>query len=319
MQPVTGNLCAPAYLRCWRSGELAERVRQALDRLRDCDLCPRACHANRLEGASGFCETGRWARVESFFAHTGEEDCIRGRRGSGTIFFGSCNLRCVFCQNFELSWRPEGRECRPEEITAMMLRLQQEGCHNINFVTPSHVIPQILETLLPAIEGGLRIPLVYNSSGYDRMDSLRLLDGVVDIYMPDFKFWRPEVAQRCAAAPDYPEVARQALAEMHRQTGSLVFDAQGVARRGVLLRHLVMPEGLADTAEIMRWVAENLSPETYVNVMAQYRPAGQVSARQFGELNRCLVGKEYRDAVEAARRAGIRRIDGRSAMGILQE
>jgi len=303
---------SPAYLQCWRSGELAKRVQQGLAALQNCDLCPRACHADRLANANGVCQTGRQARVESFFAHHGEEDCLRGRRGSGTLFFGSCNLRCIFCQNFELSWGAEGHEYRAEQIAAMMLRLQREGCHNINFVTPSHVIPQVLEALLLAVEDGLRLPLVYNSSGYDRVDSLQLLDGIVDIYMPDFKFWRAEVAQCYAAAPDYPEVARRAIAEMHRQVGLLVFDEDGIARRGVLLRHLVMPEGLADTASIMRWAAENLGTGTYVNVMAQYRPAGRVGPRQYCELNRRLSENEYREALEATCRAGIRRIDGRS-------
>jgi putative pyruvate formate lyase activating enzyme len=249
------------------------------------------------------------ARVDSFFPHQGEENCLRGRYGSGTIFFASCNLHCVFCQNFELSRKAEGHERSAEEIAGMMLRLQQDGCHNINFVTPSHVIPQILEALLLAVESGLRLPLVYNSSGYDRVDSLRLLEGIVDIYMPDFKFWRPEVAQRYAAAADYPEIARLAIGEMHRQVGALVLDSHGVACRGVLLRHLVMPDGLADTTQLMSWVEEHLGRQTYVNVMAQYRPAGQVSSQQFRELNRCLTEQEYRDALDATRRAGIRRIE----------
>ncbi len=251
--------------------------------------------------------------VSSYFAHHGEERCLRGTRGSGTIFFSWCNLRCVFCQNYEISWQGEGRSVNAQELAEMMLVLQRRQCHNINLVTPEHVVPQILEALLRAVEGGLRIPLVYNSGAYDSLDSLALLDGVVDIYMPDFKFWDSERARVYAKAPDYPDAARRAIREMHRQVGPLVTDEEGVALRGVLLRHLVMPNGVAGTADIMQWVAHELDPETFVNLMAQYRPAGIVSAKQYREISRGVTLEEFRQAWEACRAAGLHRFDGECA------
>jgi len=308
----------PAYLRLWQSGELSRRIELGLEKLADCTLCPRNCHVNRIEDKVKTCRTGRYAVVSSYFAHHGEERCLRGRRGSGTIFFSWCNLRCVFCQNYEISWQGEGRTVKAEELAEMMLALQAQGCHNINLVTPEHVVPQILEAVLLAVERGLRLTLVYNTSAYDSLDSLALMDGVVDIYMPDFKFWDPEKARRYAKAPDYPEVARQAIREMHRQVGSLVMDEQGIALRGVLLRHLVMPSGAAGTAEIMQWIAGELSLQTYVNLMAQYRPAGHVSAKQYFEINRCITGEELWQAREAFRKADLRRLDCDSA-ALLEE
>jgi putative pyruvate formate lyase activating enzyme len=306
---VTSKNFQPAYLGLWQSGKLALRSELALQKLADCALCPRDCHVNRLEDKTKVCKSGRCAIVSSYFAHFGEERCLRGSRGSGTIFFSWCNLRCVFCQNHEISWLGEGRAARPDELADMMLRLQDLGCHNINLVTPEHVVPQILEALLPAVERGLRLPLVYNTSAYDSLDSLALMDGVVDIYMPDFKFWDPAQARRYAKAPDYPEAARRAIKEMHRQVGPLVMDEDGVAIRGVLLRHLVMPGGAAGTAEIMRWVASELGPETYVNLMDQYHPACRVSAMEYPEINRCITRSEFREAVEAFRAAGLSRLD----------
>jgi putative pyruvate formate lyase activating enzyme len=299
----------PAYLELWRSGELARRVELGVEKLADCTLCPRNCHVNRIEDKTKTCRTGRYAVVSSYFAHFGEERCLRGTRGSGTIFFSWCNLRCVFCQNYDISWQGEGRTVKPEDLAEMMLSLQEQGCHNINFVTPEHVVPQILEALLLAVPRGLHLPLVYNTSAYDSLDSLAVMDGVVDIYMPDFKFWDTEKARRYAKAPDYPETARCAIREMHRQVGTLVTDEQGVALRGVLLRHLVMPGGAAGTADIMQWIARELSLETYVNLMAQYRPAGQVSAKQYPEINRCISSEEFRQAHEAFRAAGLSRLD----------
>jgi putative pyruvate formate lyase activating enzyme len=246
--------------------------------------------------------------VSSYFPHRGEEDCLRGWNGSGTIFFSWCNLRCVFCQNFDISQEGLGQETRPEELAAMMLRLQAEGCHNINLVTAEHVVPQILEALPLAVEGGLRLPIVYNTSAYDGMESLRLLDGIVDIYMPDFKFWDPALALTYVRARDYPEVARTTIREMHRQVGDLVIGPEGLARRGLLVRHLVMPGGIAGTREIMRFLA-SLSRDTYVNVMDQYYPAGRVSADRFSEINRCITTREHDDALAAARDAGLRRLD----------
>jgi putative pyruvate formate lyase activating enzyme len=299
----------PAYLDLWQSGELERRVKLGLEKLADCVLCPRNCHVNRIENKTKVCRTGRYAIVSSHFAHFGEEQCLRGNRGSGTIFFSWCNLRCVFCQNCEISWQGEGRPAEPEELAEMMLRLQEQGCHNINLVTPEHVVPQILEGLLLAVARGLRLPLVYNTGAYDSLDSLALMDGIVDIYMPDFKFWDSESALRYAKAPDYPETARRAIKEMHRQVGTLVIDEQGVALRGVLLRHLIMPGGVAGTREIMNWISRELGPETYVNLMAQYRPACRVTEKQYPEINRCISSSELQQAVGAFRLAGLSRFD----------
>ncbi|MFQ5696565.1 MAG: radical SAM protein [Terriglobia bacterium] len=302
----------PAYLELHHSGELKQRVERALALLADCTLCPRNCRVDRLADKFAVCKTGRYAVVGSHFAHFGEEDCLRGWRGSGTIFFAWCNLRCVFCQNYDLSWEGAGRGTPPEELAQMMLHLQEQGCHNINFVTPEHVVPQILEALPLAIAGGLRLPLVYNTSAYDSLDSIELLDGVVDIYMPDFKFWDAERARHYAKARDYPEAARRAIQAMHGQVGDLVLDQNGLALRGVLLRHLVMPGGIAGTPHIMRWIARELGPHTYVNLMAQYHPAGKVSLQQYGEINRCLTPAEFEEALAAARAAGLRRLDPRA-------
>jgi len=299
----------PAYLKLWQSGELTRRVEVALEKLADCVLCPRKCHVNRLDDKTKVCRTGRYAVVSSYFAHFGEERCLRGSRGSGTIFFSWCNLRCVFCQNCQISWLGEGRITKPHQLADMMLRLQDEGCHNINLVTPEHVVPQTLEALLLAVERGLRLPLVYNTSAYDSLDSLALMDGIVDIYMPDFKFWEPVHARRYARAPDYPQAARRAIKEMHRQVGPLVTDEHGLAVRGVLLRHLVMPNDVAGTPDIMRWIARELGSETYVNLMAQYRPACHVTAMQYPEIDRCLTTSEFQLAMEAFRAAGLSRLD----------
>jgi putative pyruvate formate lyase activating enzyme len=303
----------PAYLRTHRSGALRRKVEEALAALADCALCPRDCHVDRLAGRFAVCKTGRYAVVSSHFPHFGEEDCLRGTRGSGTIFFSWCNLRCVFCQNYDISWQGEGAGARPEELARIMLELQALGCHNINFVTPEHVVPQILEALPPAIEGGLRLPLVYNTSAYDSLHSIELMDGVVDIYMPDFKFWDAEMARRYSKAPDYPEAARRAIRAMHAQVGDLVVDENGLALRGVILRHLVMPGEIAGTREIMEWVARELGPDTYVNVMPQYYPAGKVNGKEYVEISRHITGDEFQRALAHARSAGLRRLDTRSA------
>jgi putative pyruvate formate lyase activating enzyme len=295
----------PAYLDLYESGELKHRVERALELLADCAFCPRACRANRLTDEFAVCKTGRYAAVSSFFAHFGEEDCLRGWRGSGTIFFSWCNLRCVFCQNYDISWEGAGHRVQPDALAAMMVRLQEQGCHNINFVTPEHVVPQILEALPLAIERGLRLPLVYNTSAYDSLDSIRLLAGVVDLYMPDFKFWDSEMARRYMKAPDYPEAARRAIKAMHEQVGKLGFDENGLALRGVLLRHLVMPGGIAGTQGVMEWVARELSPGTFVNLMAQYRPDGKVSRKEYVEIDRCISDNEFQEAIENARTAGL--------------
>jgi putative pyruvate formate lyase activating enzyme len=299
----------PAYLKLWESGELSLRVELGLEKLADCALCPRNCHVNRLEDQTKVCKTGRYAIVSSHFAHFGEERCLRGTCGSGTIFFSACNLRCVFCQNYEISRLCEGHATKPHELAGMMLDLQDMGCHNINFVTPEHVVPQILETLLPAVEHGLRLPLVYNTGAYDSADSLALMDGIVDIYMPDFKFWHPDQARRYAKAPDYPDTARRAIKEMHRQVGPLVTDEHGIAVRGVLLRHLVMPGGVAGTAEIMEWIVRELGADTYVNLMAQYHPAGCVGETEYPEINRRITESEFQQALDAFYAAGLARLD----------
>ena len=228
---------------------------------------------------------GDTARVSSYFPHLGEEDCLRGWRGSGTIFFSLCNLRCVFCQNFDISQAGQGLVTSPERLAEMMLELQTMGCHNLNFVTPEHVVPQILEALPLAAEAGLRLPLVYNTSAYDSLDSLQLLDGIIDVYMPDFKIWDEGLSLRYLKARDYPAAARRAILEMHRQVGELKLDENGLAMRGVLLRHLVMPGEIAGTEAIMRFVAEQVSPDSYVNVMGQYYPAGKVGQGKYSEIN----------------------------------
>jgi putative pyruvate formate lyase activating enzyme len=301
----------PVYLRTYRRGELARRAARALELLQSCTACPRNCRVNRLEDKFAVCKTGRHAVVSSHFPHHGEEDCLRGWRGSGTIFFTGCNLRCVFCQNFDISWQVRGTPAPPRELAAMMLELQAQGCHNINLVTPEHVAPQIVQALPFAIEEGLRLPLVYNTSAYDSMESLALLDGLVDIYMPDFKYWDAEMARKYSRAPDYPEVARRTIKEMYRQVGNLVIDDNGLARRGLLIRHLVMPEEIAGTRAVMQWIADELSPETYVNLMAQYHPAGKVSRSDHAEINRPVTPAEYERALDAAWRAGLKRLDSR--------
>ena len=306
----------PAYLQLYKSGELAHRVERALSDLADCTLCPRDCHVNRQANEFAVCRTGRYARVSSHFPHQGEEDCLRGWSGSGTIFFAWCNLRCVFCQNYDVSWQGEGSETRPEELAEMMLHLQALGCHNINFVTPEHVVPQILEALPLAIRGGLRLPLVYNTGAYDSLESIELMDGVVDIYMPDFKYWNSEMARRYLKAPNYPEAARRVIKAMHQQVGDLALDENGLALRGVLLRHLVMPGEIAGTREILDWVARELGPNTYVNVMLQYRPAGRVSQTEYVEINRRISGNEFKQALDAAHAVGLHRLDGRTATSI---
>jgi len=299
----------PCYRATYRSGLLEAKREQALRMLERCRVCPRHCEVDRLRDEVGTCRTGRYAWVASYGPHLGEEDCLRGWNGSGTIFFSHCNLKCVFCQNWDISRIGEGKPATPERIAAIMLALQEAGCHNINFVTPEHVVPQIVEALAIAIPQGLRLPLVYNTSAYDSLESLRLMEGLVDIYMPDFKFWDPDVAGKYVKARDYPEAARAAIKEMHRQVGPLVFDEQGLALRGVLVRHLVMPNGLAGTREIMRWLAREVSADTYVNIMDQYHPAGM--AHRYPAINRPITSQEYEEALAAAQEAGLWRFDVR--------
>jgi putative pyruvate formate lyase activating enzyme len=296
----------------WREGGFASKVPEARAGLADCRACPRDCGVNRLADDEGICHVGRWARVASAFAHFGEEDCLRGRFGSGTIFFGSCNLRCVFCQNWDISQTPLGRESNAVELAEIMLGLQASGCHNINLVTPEHVAPQVAEALAVAVPRGLRLPIVYNTSAYDGLESLRLMDGLIDIYMPDFKFWEPGTARRLARATDYPAVARAAIVEMHRQVGDLVFDEDGLAVRGVLVWHLVMPGQTAEAEAIFGWLAEDVSVDTYVNIMGQYRPEHRVSTSdRYSDIDRRPTSAEMAAAYRAAQDAGLWRFDER--------
>ena len=305
-----------SYLKTYKDSILQERIESALSILGKCRLCPRQCEVNRLEGELGFCKTGRKAVVSSYSPHFGEEDPLVGRGGSGTIFMTRCNLGCVFCQNYEISHLSQGVEVSATDLAQIMLTLQRRGCHNINFVTPTHMVPQILEALPEAIEGGLKVPLVYNCGGYEEVDTLKLLDGIFDIYMPDFKFWDSEVADRFCSAPDYFGKACAAIKEMHQQVGDLTLDQEGIAQRGLLVRHLVMPEGLAGTRELMRFLTNEISKDTYVNVMSQYRPCGE--AHNFPELRRSITAGEFRDAVSMAQEEGIHRLDERKLIQLFK-
>jgi putative pyruvate formate lyase activating enzyme len=305
------------YLALHKEGKLDGRIAEAQQKLSPCRVCPRHCKIDRLSDEKGICQTGARALVSSYAPHFGEESPLVGSGGSGTIFFTFCNLLCLFCQNYEISHLGQGIETDAGQLASMMVSLQRQGCHNINFVTPSHVVPQILAALPKAIEKGLTVPLVYNSSGYDSPETLKLLEGIVDIYMPDFKFWDRESGKRYAKAPDYPEVAQKGILEMHRQVGDLVMDEEGVAVRGLLVRHLVMPGGLEETREILRFLAHEVSLDTYVNVMDQYRPCGE--AYQHPPIDRGLTNDEYQKALELARDAGLRRIDQRDWLRILRK
>ncbi|WP_298268534.1 radical SAM protein [Geobacter sp.] len=300
----------PGYLRLHKSGELAGRIEAAREILTDCTLCPWHCHVNRLEGEKGVCQVGALPMVSSYGPHFGEERPLVGRHGSGTIFLSYCNLKCIFCQNYDISHLGEGREVAVEELGEMMLSLWRQGCHNINFVTPSHQAAQIIAALPHAIEGGLDVPLIYNCGGYEELATLRLLDGIFDIYMPDFKYGDSETALRLSGTPHYVETAREALKEMQRQMGDLVMDERGIAVRGILVRHLVLPAGLAGTREVMGFIAREISPDTYVNLMDQYRPCFQASDPP---MNRRITPAEFKEAVTIAREEGIHRLDGISA------
>ena len=293
--------------------ELERRAVEAYQLLGErCVVCPRGCKVDRRADVAGLCAVGRHAVVASYFPHFGEEDCLRGRRGSGTIFFSGCNLRCVFCQNHDISWQPRGEVVTPERLAEMMTELQAMGCHDINWVTPEHVVPQILEALPLAFARGLELPIVYNTSAYDSLDSLRLLDGIVDVYMPDFKLWTSEMARRYLKRADYPDVARETIVEMHRQVGDLVLDEHGMARRGLILRHLIMPGLLGETEAILRFAAAELGTGTYVNLMAQYYVSGKVGQNgQYSEIARGIYREEYEQALALARQLGLR-LDPRS-------
>ena len=295
----------PAYRRLLRDGGFPARVEQARAALHDCDLCAWACHIDRTH-QTGVCGTGTDAIISSAFPHMGEEDPLRGWRGSGTIFFSRCNLHCQYCQNHEISQQGDGHAVSAEELAAAMLRLQALGCHNINFVTPSHVIAQIVAAIHSAAQRGLHIPLVYNTGGYDSLAGLRLLDGLIDIYMPDMKYADAALAQRYSKAPDYPAHNRAAVREMYRQVGDLVLDEDGIAVRGLLVRHLVLPEDIAGSAAVVRFLADEISPNTYINVMGQYHPAWHVREQEIAPLNRPVGRDEVAIAKAMARQSGLR-------------
>lgn len=282
-----------------------ERVEAAFDVLRSCELCPRNCRTDRLAGESGFCKLGKEPVVSSYGPHFGEEPPLVGRYGSGTIFLTGCNLGCIFCQNYDISHLRRGSEVTIEEMSEMMLELQERGCHNINFVTPTHQVPQILRALLHARERGMVLPVVYNCGGYESIKILKLLDGIVDIYMPDAKYMDAATAKRLSGVSDYPEVLKRVLVEMHKQVGDLHVSIDGIATRGLLLRHLVLPQGLAQTADLVEFVATNISKDTYVNIMGQYRPC--YKAYKFPPLDRSVNYDEVEEAKEMARSAGLHR------------
>jgi putative pyruvate formate lyase activating enzyme len=302
----------PSYLELGPA-EIYARAAEAHELLGPrCVVCPRGCKVDRRDDVKGLCAIGRNAVVASYFPHFGEEDCLRGQHGSGTIFFSGCNLRCVFCQNNDISWHVRGEQVSPTRLGKMMLELQTIGCHNINWVTPEHVVPQILEALPHAIAGGLALPIVYNTSSYDSLDSLRLMEGIVDVYMPDLKVWTSERARRYLKRPDYADVARETVKEMHSQVGDLVVDEHGMARRGVILRHLIMPGQLDETEAILRYVAEELGTACYVNLMAQYYVSGKVGQDgQYLEIARGIHREEYEQALSLASELGLR-LDPRS-------
>jgi putative pyruvate formate lyase activating enzyme len=299
----------PAYLQLLRSKELDQRVAQAYQVMEKCAICAWECGVNRLAGERGICRTGKRAMVSSYGLHLGEEDPLRGWRGSGTIFFTRCNLRCQFCQNHDISQTDNGYKMEPEAIAAIMLELQAAGCHNINLVSPSHVVPQILAAVLIAAQAGLRLPLVYNTGGYDSMTSLQLLDDVIDIYMPDMKYASPQIGLRYSKIRNYPQVNQAAVREMHRQVGDLQIDDRGLATRGLLVRHLVLPNNLAGTQKIVQFLVEEISKDTYLNLMDQYRPAYKAS--QYPQLNRCITPSEYQQALQIALQSGLHRLDKR--------
>lgn len=304
-----------AYLKTHSQGLLHEKIETGLRWLENCTICPRNCKVNRVKGEKGFCEGGYLPKISSYSPHFGEESPLVGRHGSGTIFLTHCNLGCRFCQNYSISHEGDGREVSFDRLSSMMVELQRLGCHNINFVSPTHFVPQILRALPKAIEKGLSVPIVYNTGGYDSVKTLQLLEGVVDIYMPDFKYTDGDTADRYSQAADYPQLAMLGLKEMHRQVGDLVMDENGIAQRGLLIRHLVLPEGLAGTREAMRFIASQLSINTYVNIMDQYYPCGDIPSDS--PLSRRITREEYEEAVIAAQDERIQRLDKREKIRLI--
>jgi len=299
-----------AYMALYHSGELAERVEAARALLRKCSVCPHCCSVNRLTGEIGKCNTAVLASISSYGSHFGEELPLVGQNGSGALFFANCNLSCVFCQNYDISQLGSGTKITCKELATIMLRLQTNGCHNINLVSPTHVMPQILEALYIAIGMGLNLPLVYNSGGYDSLDTLKLLAGIIDIYMPDMKYSDDKIAKELSGAENYSEVNRTAVKEMHRQVGDLQMDGNGIATRGLLIRHLVLPHELAGTKRTVSFISKEISKNSYINIMAQYRPCYKAS--QMPQLSRVLLEQELGDALKLALRAGLNRLDSAS-------
>lgn len=296
-------MALPSYIAAFETKRLQKTAQKAFEMLENCMICPRRCGVNRIQGQTGFCRTGREAIVCSALAHQGEEPPISGTKGSGTIFFSRCNMRCVYCQNSSFSQADEGREVTERELAEFMLVLQEAGCHNINFVTPTHVLPQILEALILAIEGGLQIPLVYNTSGYEFPEIIRLLEGIVDIYLPDMRYANENHAIKYSSAPNYPAYNRDAVKEMFRQVGTAQFDQDGLIKRGLIIRHLVLPEDIAGSEEIFRFISREISPDTCVSLMSQYFPAFEASGDL--KLNRPISLEEYEKAVELLTHYGL--------------
>jgi len=306
-----GGQWYPAYGRLEQAGELAARIEQAYSIFEQCELCPRQCGVNRLKGEQGFCRAPAKVMVYAADPHFGEEISLTGRKGSGTIFFSNCNLRCVFCQNWPIAHMGYGKEVEDEELAEMMIHLQKLGCHNINLVTPTHVMPNILNAARIAFKKGLHLPLVYNTSGYERFDIVKMLDGVVDIYLPDMKFMDAGQAEKyLGGASDYPDVAKKAIMEMHRQVGVHEVDSKGMAVRGVMIRHLVMPNRVAGTEKFVQWVAESLPKSTYVNIMPQYRV--EYKAFEYPKIWRRITVEEYLEAMRWAEELGLTNLDPRS-------
>lgn len=316
------NTLRGKYLKLAKTDELQERIDQAGEILASCTLCPRQCGVNRLEGETGYCRIGHLAQIASYGPHFGEESCLVGTHGSGTVFFCGCNLLCRFCQNYSLSQAtdPGCVEVTSSRLAGLMVGLQKRGCHNINFVTPTHVVPQILAALPAAIDAGLEVPLVYNCGGYEEVETLQLLDGVMDIYMPDTKFWKKSSAEKHARSEDYPEKMKAALLEMQRQVGDLRISDKGVAAGGLLVRHLLMPGMLSETKEIVRFLAEKVSKNCYVNIMDQYRPCGEYAYLQSDELLGTTISRAmYEEAVKAAKAAGLTRFDEKDLSALLAQ
>ena len=307
----------PSYLHLYQSGELQERIDKAFKLLPSCSLCPHNCGVDRLSNEKGICNTGKHIPVASYSPHFGEEAPLVGQNGSGTIFFGSCNLLCTFCQNYDISHIEAGEvsQCTMEQLAEVMLRLQRKGCHNLNLVSPSHVVPQILDALSIAVSKGFNLPLVYNTSGYDSIETLEILNGVVDIYMPDFKFWYNETAKQYTRAEDYGDVVRNAVKTMYEQVGNLVTDENTIATRGLLVRHLVMPGYLHETEKILNFLSEEISPTCHVNIMDQYRPCGKAEV----PIDRCLTGEEFQQALDLADKTDLVQLNKKSLSELLRK